>query len=66
MPMAGSICAKYTIIIYNYNYTQFESYQYLYSAENSCDIKMSSILTQELIQSAGEIKISNSEWQGEP
>lgn len=39
MPMAGNICAKYAIIIYTYNYTQFESYQYLYSAENSRDIK---------------------------
>lgn len=49
MPMAGTICAKYAIIIYTYNYTQFESYQYLYSAENSHDIKISSIFTQDLI-----------------
>lgn len=46
---AGRVCAKYTIIIYIYNYTQFEDYQYLYSVEDSRGIKISSIFTQDLI-----------------
>jgi hypothetical protein len=65
--MAENVCAKYTIIVYNYYYTQFESYQYLYSVENSHDIKISCyLLRPSSCQLPGKIEISNSEWQGEP